>query len=186
MTKQSLTILDRTVYYTVKESARAQRLRIAVYLDGEVVVTKPSNISSDELKRFLELKKVWIIKKLEQKILIGSPELRSNSKKHFEKHRGDAESLVHNKAKHWSKKIGYTYKKIHVKQLKSRWGSCSHNGDLSFNYKIIFLPERLQDYVIIHELIHLKYRNHSKEFWQQLSSIMHDCDQLHEMARRFN
>ncbi len=56
-------------------------------------------------------------------------------------------------------------KRVFIKNQRRRWGSCSSHGNLNFNYKLLYLPACLRDYVIIHELCHLKELNHSKDFW---------------------
>ena len=60
---------------------------------------------------------------------------------------------------------GHTYHKVAIRDQKSRWGSCSTKGNLNFNYRIQFLPPHLADYVIAHELCHLKEFNHGSGFW---------------------
>ena len=64
--------------------------------------------------------------------------------------------------------------KIKVRDYKRRWGSCDHRGDLSFNWRIIMAPERVMDYVVVHELAHLQEFNHSRRFWNIVEQEMSD------------
>ncbi|MFQ3307393.1 MAG: putative metal-dependent hydrolase [Candidatus Midichloriaceae bacterium] len=63
------------------------------------------------------------------------------------------------------------YGKISVKELSSKWGSCSHKGNLSFNWRLIFAPPEILNYVLVHEICHLKEMNHSDKFWNLVKSI---------------
>ena len=81
---------------------------------------------------------------------------------------------------------GFCYRKVTIRLQKSRWGSCSKAGDISLNAKLLFLPQELTRYVLLHELAHLKHMNHSEAFW----SVVAQCDGdylLHrkEMRRTF-
>ena len=69
---------------------------------------------------------------------------------------------------------GGNYTSITVRDQKSRWGSCSSKGTLSFNYRLIFAPPEILDYVVVHELCHLTHMNHSKDFWNMVASVMPD------------
>jgi predicted metal-dependent hydrolase len=64
--------------------------------------------------------------------------------------------------------------KIKVRDYKRRWGSCDQRGDLSFNWRIIMAPERVMDYVVVHELAHLQEFNHSRRFWNIVEQEMSD------------
>ena len=69
---------------------------------------------------------------------------------------------------------GGNYTSITIRDQKSRWGSCSSRGTLSFNYRLIFAPPKVLDYVVVHELCHLTHMNHSKDFWNMVASVMPD------------
>lgn len=77
-------------------------------------------------------------------------------------------------AKHYASQLGVSYQSINVKSYKSRWGSCSSCGEISFNWVLILAPRRVLDYVVIHELCHLVHHNHSPKFWQLVAQIMPD------------
>ena len=73
--------------------------------------------------------------------------------------------LLYKKTQYFSKIMNVKPISIKIKTYKSRWGSCSAKGDISYNWKIIFAPGKIIDYLVIHELSHLIFFNHSKEFW---------------------
>jgi predicted metal-dependent hydrolase len=80
-------------------------------------------------------------------------------------YRMQAAELIRGKVEKASARFGLTYNRIIIRSQKTRWGSCSRKGNLSFNWKLIMAPEPIIDYVIIHELAHLKEMNHTKRFW---------------------
>ncbi len=84
---------------------------------------------------------------------------------HYLKHRELARFLVHQRVKYFSQVYQVTPGRISIRNQKTRWGSCSKRGNLNFNYKIVLLPTHLADYIIVHELCHLKEFNHSANFW---------------------
>ena len=66
------------------------------------------------------------------------------------------------------------YNSVKIKNYKSRWGSCSSKGDISFNWKIIFAPENIIEYLVVHELSHLIHFNHSKLFWNKVEEFQYN------------
>jgi len=81
-------------------------------------------------------------------------------------YRTEATKLISERIDKLSSQMGISYKRIVIRGQKTRWGSCSHKKNLSFNWKLIMAPEPVVDYVIIHELTHLKEMNHSGRFWE--------------------
>ncbi|WP_159817262.1 M48 family metallopeptidase [Colwellia sp. 20A7] len=77
-----------------------------------------------------------------------------------------AEDIILPKVEFYAKLTKLDYKSIKIRQYRARWGSCNSRGELSFNYLLMMLPMQVIDYVIVHELCHLRYLNHSKHFWQ--------------------
>lgn len=73
---------------------------------------------------------------------------------------------------YYHKFTGGSFTSITIRDQKSRWGSCSSRGTLSFNYRLLFAPPGVLDYVVVHELCHLTHMNHSKDFWNMVGHIM--------------
>ncbi|TPW19403.1 MAG: putative metal-dependent hydrolase, partial [Elusimicrobia bacterium] len=67
---------------------------------------------------------------------------------------------------HFAPELGVSYGKVRVKDMKSLWGSCSYRGDLSFNVRLLSAPPEVLDYVVVHELAHLRWRGHGRRFWE--------------------
>lgn len=72
-----------------------------------------------------------------------------------------------------------------VKEQKKRWGSCTKEGTLRFNWKIIMAPEPIIDYLVVHEMCHLRYMNHASEFWNLVESILPDYKNSKEWLRKY-
>jgi predicted metal-dependent hydrolase len=79
-----------------------------------------------------------------------------------------AERRLKEKTERFSKVIGVNPKSVAIKNYKSRWGSCSSNGELTYNWRIILAPHRIVDYVVVHELCHLLEHNHSPKYWRHV------------------
>jgi predicted metal-dependent hydrolase len=91
---------------------------------------------------------------------------------HFDIHKENARQLIHQRLKHFAPLCGVVYKRVSIRNQRRRWGSCSSLGNLNFNYRLIFLPRALCDYVIVHELCHLKQMNHGPNFWAEVEKVL--------------
>jgi len=106
--------------------------------------------------------------RLEQNGLVVS--LNPSSNKHFlgelEKWcRDQVSSLLQPRVERFSQQMGLSYNRVFIRNQKSRWASCSYRKNLNFNWRLVMVPESVLDYVVVHELCHLKEMNHSKAFW---------------------
>ncbi|WP_139856650.1 M48 family metallopeptidase [Aequorivita sinensis] len=91
-----------------------------------------------------------------------------------------AEEKIKPRLKKWSKKTGLNYKKVQFKQLEKQWGNCTPNNSITINIESIKLPYSLIDYLLVHELVHTKIKNHSKEFWAELSKHIPNWRELND------
>ncbi len=98
-----------------------------------------------------------------------------------EKLRAQAKEVLPPRLAQLAAQHGFTYNKVFIKNNVSNWGSCSSKGNINLNLRLVGLPQELQDYVMLHELCHLKYLNHGKEFHALLESV---CPGHRELARQ--
>lgn len=95
-----------------------------------------------------------------------------------------ASKVIIERVKYYASLGGHTYNKVSVKDLQKIWGSCSSGRNLSFNWRIIMAPLDVIDYVVVHELSHLKEFNHSQRFWNQVAMLMHDYEEKDMWLRK--
>ena len=93
-------------------------------------------------------------------------------------------SYLHRKISGFERLTGVKSKRYEVKEFRSKWGSCSPSGTIRFNSKLSAFPEDVIDYVVVHELCHLKYRRHDASFWRLVSSYLSDLDDRREKLRK--
>jgi predicted metal-dependent hydrolase len=85
-----------------------------------------------------------------------------------------AELALRDKTEHYSRMIGVNASSVTIKSFKARWGSCSVTAAIQYNWKIIIAPDRIVNYVVIHELCHILHHNHSPAFWKAVERYCHD------------
>ena len=89
-------------------------------------------------------------------------------------YKGQAALLLLERVLTYAGKHGFQYQKIRITSARTRWGSCSSRGTLSFTYRLVMAPPEVVDYVVVHELTHTQVRNHSKTFWNRVGELMPD------------
>ena len=82
-------------------------------------------------------------------------------------------------------KHGFKYRRVFIRNQKTRWGSCSHQNNINLNINLVMLPSDLSDYIILHELVHTRVKNHSPAFWQELSKFIDNPKALDRKLDRY-
>ena len=85
-----------------------------------------------------------------------------------------ARQVITERVEKYAELYGYVYKRIRITSARTRWGSCSSKGSLNFPWRLVMAPMHIIDYVVIHELVHIKEQNHSKVYWNKVEQIMPD------------
>ena len=94
--------------------------------------------------------------------------------KHYVTHKEEARELVLARLHHFNQHYNLTWNRVAIRNQRRCWGSCSAKKNLNFNYKVIFLPHHLADYIIVHELCHLTHLHHGQEFWDLVEEQLPD------------
>jgi predicted metal-dependent hydrolase len=159
-------VIESDLTCTLKKIRRAKHIRIIVHQDGVVVVTAPRYASYRTMEKHVKENIIWIKKQLhkqEHHPVRISPHGSNHDYLH---NKEKARAFVKKRLLHYNQFYGFSFNRVSIRNQRTRWGSCSAKQNLNFSYKILFLPSELADYIIVHELCHLKELNHSKQFWQ--------------------
>jgi hypothetical protein len=155
----------KTVAYTIKTHHLAKRLSLSIKRDGRLVATVPKGFNRPQLiESFLRQKATWILKHQTEAQATGKRNIKFDHQDYLS-NKEAARALVAEKIKQFNQIYKFSIGRISIRNQSSRWGSCSASHNLNFSYKLIFLPGYVADYIIVHELCHLKELNHSPRFW---------------------
>lgn len=145
---------------------------------GEINVRMPKNMPIKSVLPFVESKREWIYEAyLNQKDKVNIKETREAEKSDprlaylEQKYRKAAKQYIYERVEYYLPLTGGSYRTLRIGDQKTRWGSCSSNGTLSFSWRLMLAPPRVLDYVVIHELCHLTHMDHSPAFWAKVESI---------------
>lgn len=190
MLKKIIEINGRKIPYSLKLSGRSRHIKLIVCFNGDLVATVPKNFNENFISGFISKKSDWVLvkidyfKKLAESVKRGDKIIIKGSRNDYLKNKEKARILIKEKISKLNKIYNFEIKRISVKNQKSCWGSCSKKGNLNFNYKLIFLPENFADYIVTHEICHLKEFNHSKNFWDLVEIAVPNCLEIKKELRK--
>ena len=139
---------------------------------GELTVRCPRRMPISQVENFLREKTPWIQSHLEKARRLGSvPRLTQAELKALTV---KAKTLLPQRTAYFAPLVGVDYGRITLRMQKTRWGSCSAQGNLNFNILLMLAPPEVLDYVVVHELCHRKEMNHSPAFWAQVERVLPD------------
>ena len=156
---------EREIGYSVRPSSRARHMRLTVYPGGKVMVTHPMRANPKNVEKFMRAHAGWLLRTLTRLERQPARKLLPSGKREYAARKAEARKLVRERLAHLNRFYGFKFGRISIRNQRSRWGSCSKEGNLSFNFKIVHLSPEVADYIIVHELCHIKEMNHSRRFW---------------------
>ena len=163
----------------VKRSGTA-KLRISVSPRRGVVVSMPWMLPYAIAEKFLLSKRQWVVSAMERQAFQrqmavhgGKTASVPSDPVKLERMREAARAALVPKLREAAARHGFGFKgRVAIKNNVTNWGSCSSKGNINLNMRLVLLPERLQDYVILHELCHLRHQNHGPQFHALLDSLL--------------
>ena len=160
--------------------SRRRTLGLEVRADGRVILRAPKGLSNQDVMDFVKERQAWIVQKWFETERIRRQKAERPPRDYEQnpalevQYRKEARRRITERAAYFAEKMGVDYGRIAIKAAKTRWGSCSAQGNLNFHWKLILMPPAILDYVVVHELAHRIEMNHSPRFWTQVERILPD------------
>ena len=167
-----IVIEDRTIPVVLERSDR-KTLSIGIREDGTLLIKAPYQMQQKVIDRFVAQKHFWIYKQV-QRMENNRRNQVVYTKEQEKELRQQARKRLTERTDYYKTILGVDYKRIRIADQKTRWGSCSSTGTISYNWHLVLLPDAILDYVVVHELCHLRQMNHSKDFWKLVEGILPD------------
>lgn len=166
-------IIEDITLPIIFERGKRKTLAISVTDKMQLSIKAPLRMSEREIDRFVNQRRFWIYKqaKRAQRAAENHVEYSESEERRL---REKARRVLTEKTDRFKKELDVEYKRIRIGDQKTRWGSCSSKGTISYSWRLILMPDEIQDYVVVHELCHLHEMNHSKKFWEWVGRIIPD------------
>lgn len=169
------TMEQQPIHYKLVRSAR-RTVSVEIRPDGSVLVRAPRRMSDGAVEAFVSSRRRWI--ETHRAAVLRRQEVLSRAEPLTEEELASltarAREDLARRAARFAPLVGVRYGRITIRRQRTRWGSCSGKGNLNFNCLLMLAPEQVRDYVVIHELCHRRYMDHSPRFWAEVERVMPD------------
>ena len=172
---ESVLVHPRTGEEIILKRSGRKTLSVELKPDASLIVRAPLGVPEERIFSFLEEHRTWIEsrrgKLLERIEAMPSDALSDEA---IRKLANEAVRDIPIRVRHFAPLVGVTYGRITIRNQKTRWGSCSAKKNLNFNCLLMLTPPEVRDYVVVHELCHIREMNHSARFWAQVERVLPD------------
>lgn len=166
--------------------SKRKTLGLQVKSDGTVAVRAPLRVSDETIRFFIEKHIEWILRK--RKLWTAQTHDPSTCLPEVVTAAGKRQirQLITQRVAYYAEVMGIAYGRITMRNQRTRWGSCSSDGNLNFNCRLLFVPPELVDYVVVHELAHRRHMDHSPAFWQEVEKYMPDYRERRKRLKQYS
>ena len=162
------------IEYTLIRSSR-RTLCLEITRRCEVIVRAPLRCSQQQIDRFVAEHRDWIAKKVAlQQRRAALQEAMEPTPEQEREYRRRAAEILPQRVAHYAPQMGVTPAGVKITSARTRFGSCSGKNSLCFSWRLMLYPPDAVDYVVVHELAHIRHHNHSRDFWAFVESVMPD------------
>ncbi|MFH1683961.1 MAG: YgjP-like metallopeptidase domain-containing protein [Candidatus Margulisiibacteriota bacterium] len=168
----------------IHQLIRSKRRSLALIVTDEakLVIRAPHRLSEEQILNFVGQKRKWIERKIAEISNRPRPRLLSEDEK--DSYRRLACRIIPERVKYYSELTGLQPGLVKISNARKRWGSCGSKGTINISWRLMLMPAEVIDYVVVHELVHLVERNHSRRFWRRVAEIIPDYKLHRRWLRR--
>ena len=158
------------------QRGKRKTLVLSITQEGHLLIKAPLQMPEKEIERFIGQRRYWIYKQT-KRILQENASRVVRSEEEVQELKEQAREVLTKRTDYYKEILKVDYQRIRIGDQKTRWGSCSSRGTISYNWHLVLMPERIMDYVVVHERCHLVEMNHSPAFWKKVSEILPDYEE---------
>lgn len=167
----------------LERSKRAKYLNLSVKPYKGARVAVPTSITFESAAAFAQSKAGWIKKRLQS--MARMEQQATVLRKFVPFDPKTARRQLIDRLHLLAKRHGFEFRRVFIRNQKTRWGSCSHQNNINLNINLVMLPSDLTDYIILHELVHTRVKNHGPEFWRELAKHIENPKVLDRKLDRY-
>lgn len=164
--------MPHKIDYIIQKSRR-RTISVQITPDLKLLVKAPLFTTTQDVEKFLLEKRDWILKQIKRREIQNHKafQLGLLSDAEIRKLKRDAKKIIPARVAFYAQRAGISYNRVYIRIQKSRWGSCSADGNLNFNALLVLMPPQVLDSVVVHELCHRRHMNHSRAFYDEVIRI---------------
>ncbi|MFH1664790.1 MAG: M48 family metallopeptidase [Candidatus Omnitrophota bacterium] len=184
MSQDTIVEIDGVGAVSLEKSRRARRLNISLGTQGRIRVAVPWHVSIDKAVELVSRNVKWVRKFL-SKVEKARRAHHTVSQGLTGAGREKAGTILADRVSRLAAEYGFSYNRLTVRIQKTRWGSCSSKNNININAKLAELPEKIMDYVLLHELVHTRVKNHGKDFWKELERFLPEARDIDRELKKY-